>query len=75
MNCLKLHVSLFTKGKDLLNVNCVTSNRHASSIHEREKPFKCEICKKSFALNRNMRNCVARIHEGGNANFVTLYLF
>ena len=58
--------------KNFSNVKFVTSNvlqkgtlnRHVSSVHERKKPFKCELCEKSFAVIPYMRNHFARIHKG-----------
>ena len=33
---------------------------HVESIHEKKKPFKCEICDKSFTNKKNMVTHVAK---------------
>jgi len=30
-------------------------NQHVKSVHEKQKPFRCQICKKDFASNDNMK--------------------
>ena len=34
--------------KESLSSNQITVNRHQRTVHENEKPFKCEIFQKSF---------------------------
>ena len=51
----------------MCNFKCTSKNdlnRHVSSVHERKKPFNCELCEKSFAVIPYMRNHFARIHKG-----------
>ena len=35
---------------------------HVSSVHERNKPFKCEICDQTFSEKGSMNRHVARVH-------------
>ena len=39
-------------------------NKHVASVHERKKPFKCEICDYSCAQKRSLNIHVAAVHEG-----------
>ena len=39
-------------------------NKHVVSVHERKKPFKCEICDYSCAQKRSLNIHVAAVHEG-----------
>ena len=51
----------------MCNFKCTSKrnlNRHVSSVLKEKKPYKCELCEKSFAVIPYMRNHVARIHEG-----------
>ena len=57
----------------MCNFKCTSKNdlnRHVSSVHERKKPLKCELCEKSFAVIPYMRNHVARIHKGEICEYV-----
>ena len=37
---------------------------HIDSVHERKKPFKCNICDASFAVKGNLKKHLASVHEG-----------
>ena len=39
--------------KESLSSNQITVNRHQRTVHENEKPFKCEIFQKSFGGERS----------------------
>ena len=34
------------------------------TVHEKQKPFKCEICNKSFSTKNSHKVHVVRVHEG-----------
>ena len=36
---------------------------HISSIHEGNKPSKCDICTKKYTRNENLKSHIASIHE------------
>ena len=36
---------------------------HISSVHDKKKPFKCEICDKEFTLKQSMAKHIVSIHE------------
>ena len=37
---------------------------HVASVHERKKPFKCDICDYSFSLKNTMKRHVMTVHGG-----------
>ena len=37
--------------------------KHVVSVHEKKKPFKCEICDKGFSQKHKMKIHVASVHE------------
>ena len=39
-------------------------NRHIKMVHEEKKPFKCELCDKSFFQKVDRKKHVESIHEG-----------
>ena len=39
---------------------------HVSSVHEVEKPFKCEACKAKFTEKSKINYHVCTVHEGKN---------
>ena len=41
--------------------------QHIVSVHEGNKPFKCEFCEISFSRRPEMRRHVATIHDGKKA--------
>ena len=38
--------------------------KHVSTIHEKKKPFKCELCNKDFTQLAHMKGHVSSVHEG-----------
>ena len=44
-------------------------NKHVASVHEGKKPFKCDICDRSFSLKSHMNRHVASVHEGKKVVF------
>ena len=36
---------------------------HIASVHNGEKPFKCDICDVTFAQKGHMKNHISSIHE------------
>ena len=39
-------------------------NGHIVSSHERKKPFKCEICNKTFSYKSTIKEHKATVHDG-----------
>ena len=37
--------------------------RHTASIHEGRKPFKCEVCEKSFAEKSKLGSHMLSVHD------------
>ena len=61
----KFHTS--AKYQTILVVKLSTKymmNRHVASVHERKKPFKCEICDFSASQKSVKDLHVAAVHEG-----------
>ena len=38
-------------------------NKHVASVHEGNRPFKCNICDATFSEKANMKRHIFRIHE------------
>ena len=39
---------------------------HVSSVHEVERPLKCEVCKAKFTEKSKITDHVCTVHEGKN---------
>ena len=37
---------------------------HVTSVHEKEKPCKCDFCEANFSLQSNLKKHIAFVHEG-----------
>ena len=37
--------------------------KHVASVHEKNKPFKCEVCNYSCALKRNLQAHTKAVHD------------
>ena len=58
------------KRRNPLNATLVISfvrnddiNQYIASVHEKKKPFKCNLCDSSFAQNDNLKVHIASVHE------------
>ena len=49
--------------KESLSSNQITVNRHQRTVHENEKPFKCEIFQKSFGGKSHLNSHQRTVHE------------
>ena len=38
--------------------------QHVASVHEKKKPYKCNICDNSFAVMNALKKHIASVHEG-----------
>ena len=64
----------FMKGRSHSNVTFATTvflkkkknslKSHVASVHEGNKPFKCDICDYSCSLKQYMKQHVAKKHKG-----------
>ena len=47
--------------------------KHINTVHEKQKPFKCQICAKKFGQNKTLKQQISVIHKNHfNAKFVNL---
>ena len=46
---------------------------HVSSVHERKKTFKCDICDYSFSQKSHLKIHVASVHEGKSCYLIVGY--
>ena len=53
----RLRQELFMKMKSHSNV------KHTKTVHENEKPFKCEICHSCFGHKSNLNKHKKNVHE------------
>ena len=42
----------------------LNSHVHVATVHERKKPFKCDLCNAEFTSKQRMKGHIATIHEG-----------
>ena len=39
-------------------------NKHAATVHERKKQFKCDLCNAQFITKQSMKVHISTVHEG-----------
>ena len=40
---------------------------HVATVHEKKKPFHCEICSSAFAEKRRLKEHITSVHENDRA--------
>ena len=49
-------------------------NSHMESVHEKKKPYKCDICDANFTEKQGMVSHIQSVHEGINLSNVTFVM-